>query len=104
MLNRPLCSLLALALAAALGGCAATGSPATGAAGAGHFAFGVWGDMPYLKNGDDPQLKAVLDSLNAADIAFSLYDGDIKDGSSKCTDAVFTDALAMFNRLVKPVV
>ncbi len=60
--------------------------------------------MPYQKAGDDTKLPAVLQSINRADIAFSIYDGDIKDGSSKCTDKVFTDALAMFNSMVQPVV
>ena len=68
------------------------------------FAFGLWGDMPYKKAGDDAKLPAVLQSINKSDIAFSIYDGDIKDGSSKCTDDVYADALKMFDTLVKPVV
>jgi hypothetical protein len=60
--------------------------------------------MPYKKAGDDTKLPAVLQSINQSDIAFSLYDGDIKDGSSKCTDDVYTDALTMFGTLRKPVV
>jgi len=68
------------------------------------FAFGLWGDMPYKKAGDDKKLPAVLSSINQSDIAFSIYDGDIKDGSSKCTDDVYSDALNMFNSLSKPVV
>ena len=68
------------------------------------FSFGLWGDMPYAKAGDDAKLPAVLKSINSADIAFSIYDGDIKDGSSKCTNNVYTDALAMFNSMKKPVV
>jgi hypothetical protein len=70
----------------------------------GGFAFGLWGDMPYKKAGDDPKLPAVLQSINASDVAFSIYDGDIKDGSSKCTDDVYVDALKMFNSMAKPVV
>ncbi|OYU46842.1 MAG: hypothetical protein CFE44_00075 [Burkholderiales bacterium PBB4] len=68
------------------------------------FSFGLWGDMPYKKAGDDAKLPAVLKSINASNIAFSIYDGDIKDGSSKCTDDIYTDALAMFNSMRKPVV
>jgi hypothetical protein len=49
-------------------------------------------------------LPAVLKSINASDIAFSIYDGDIKDGSSHCTDDVYVNALKMFNSMVKPVV
>ena len=68
------------------------------------WSFGLWGDMPYKKAGDDPKLPAVLNSINQSDIEFSLYDGDIKDGSSRCTDEVFSDALKMFGSMVKPVV
>ncbi len=68
------------------------------------FSFGLWGDMPYKKAGDEPRLPAALDSINQSDIAFSIYDGDIKDGSSHCTDNVYTDALKMFGSMVKPVV
>lgn len=70
-----------------------------------NYSFGLWGDMPYARNGDNaPRLAAILQSINQSDIAFSLYDGDIKDGSSKCSDDVYTDALKMFGMLVKPVV
>jgi hypothetical protein len=92
-------SIAALAAALALVGCSsALIAPPQ------QFSFGLWGDMPYQKAGDDTKLPAVLQSINRADIAFSIYDGDIKDGSSKCTDKVFTDALAMFNSMVQPVV
>jgi len=92
-------SLLSLLTALSLVGCASTGPSA-----ANQYSFGLWGDMPYKKAGDDTKLPAVLASINRSDIAFSLYDGDIKDGSSKCTNEVFTDALQMFNSMVKPVV
>lgn len=69
------------------------------------YSFGLWGDMPYARNGDTPQRMAtLLQNINQSDIAFSMYDGDIKDGSSKCSDDVYTDALKMFSTLVKPVV
>ena len=92
-------SFCALALAMGLTACAT-------APGANHstFTFGLWGDMPYKKAGDNAKLPAVLASINASDVAFSLYDGDIKDGSSKCTDDIYTDALAMFGSMKKPVV
>ncbi len=74
------------------------------AAAAGTYRFGLWGDMPYLRNGDAAKLPAVLDSINRADIAFSIYNGDIKDGASRCDDKVYTEALAMFNGMKQPVV
>ncbi len=92
-------SLTTLVAALSLVSCATTGPSAPAG-----FSFGLWGDMPYKKAGDNPKLPAVLHSINQSDIAFSLYDGDIKDGSSQCTDDIFTDALKMFNTLAKPVV
>ncbi|MEY2690340.1 MAG: hypothetical protein RL375_4540, partial [Pseudomonadota bacterium] len=93
-----------LALPLILSLCACAGVPTTSSPSAGTYSFGLWGDMPYKKAGDDTRLPAVLQSINRADIAFSIYDGDIKDGSSKCTDDVYTDALKMFAGMVKPVV
>lgn len=68
------------------------------------FSFGLWGDMPYAKAGDAPKMPAILNSINKAPIDFSIFVGDIKDGSSKCTDDVYTAAQAMFNSMAKPVV
>ena len=95
MLRKSVC-LIAMVLFGALGAQAQT-TPKS-------FSFGLWGDMPYKKAGDDAKLPAVLQSINRSDIAFSIYDGDIKDGSSKCTDDVYADALKMFATMVKPVV
>ncbi|HZS65268.1 MAG TPA: hypothetical protein VFA53_12340 [Xanthobacteraceae bacterium] len=68
------------------------------------FSFALWGDMPYAKDKDEPKIPALIADMNASDIAFSIYDGDIKDGSSKCTDDVFPSAIKMFNSLKKPAV
>lgn len=68
------------------------------------FSIGLWGDMPYAKADDAPHIPALIADMNASDIAFSIYDGDIKDGSSQCVDAVYTDAIAMFDTLKKPVI
>ncbi|NBZ98611.1 MAG: hypothetical protein EBS88_03535 [Betaproteobacteria bacterium] len=68
------------------------------------FSFGLWGDMPYQKAGDASKMPAVLSSLNNAKIDFSIFVGDIKDGSSKCTDDVYTDAIKLFDSMSHPVV
>ena len=70
----------------------------------GTFSFGRWGDMPYARAKDQPKIAPLIADMNAADIAFSVYDGDIKDGSSKCSDDVYTDAIKMFDALQKPAV
>lgn len=70
----------------------------------GKFTFGLWGDMPYAKNGDEPKMAPLYADINASDILFSIYDGDTKDGSSKCTDDSYVVAGKMFDSLAKPVV
>ena len=42
-----------------------TGCASTPSQGAASYSFGLWGDMPYKRNGDDPGLNAIIDSLNA---------------------------------------
>jgi hypothetical protein len=68
------------------------------------FTIGLWGDMPYKKNKDEKWTQAVVDSMNKSDIAFSIYDGDIKDGSSKCTNDVYEWATKWFNSMKAPVI
>jgi hypothetical protein len=97
----PTMSIRATALAA-LAGLALAGAGAAQAAEP--FAFGLWGDMPYAKANDQPKIAPLIAAINASDIALSLYDGDIKDGSSKCTDDVYTDAIQMFDSLRVPLV
>ncbi len=71
----------------------------------GRFSFGLWGDMPYAKSGDQPKIPALIADINAARIAFSIYDGDTKDGSSVCDDeTISTKAADMFNSLRAPLV
>ena len=68
------------------------------------FAFGAWGDMPYAKNNDEPKMPALIADMNAADIAFSLFDGDIKDSTVPCDEASYAAAIDRFDALEKPAV
>jgi len=68
------------------------------------FNFALWGDMPYAKNGDGPKIQALIDDINASQVEFSVFDGDIKDGSSPCGDWQYTDAADRFNQFKKPLV
>jgi hypothetical protein len=81
---------------------AAVGTPAGAEPQA--FSFGLWGDMPYARANDLPKIAPLIADMNASNIAFSIYDGDIKDGSSQCTDDVYAGAIKMFNSLEKPAV
>ena len=68
------------------------------------FTFAVIGDLPY---GDDQiaRFPAVVDQINA-DPAVQLVDhlGDIKSGSSVCSDDYFKRIRTQFDRFVDPFV
>ena len=68
------------------------------------FVFGLWGDMPYAKSNDGVKMPALIKDMNQADLMFSIYDGDTKDGSSQCTDDVYRSAIALFDSFTAPVV
>ncbi len=73
-------------------------------AGAESFSFGAWGDLPYARNHDAPKMPALIADINRAEIAFSIFDGDIKDSSVACDDAAYAAAIARFDSLKAPVV
>lgn len=67
------------------------------------YEIGLWGDMPYGDSGR-AQIKNVIADLNATDLAFSVFDGDIKNGKEKCTDDQYTLAASNFATVAAPVV
>jgi len=68
------------------------------------FTFGLWGDMPYAKKADGPKIPALIADMNAADLVFTAFDGDVKDGSSPCADHEYTATIDRFNQLEAPAV
>ncbi|NBT95056.1 MAG: hypothetical protein EBT47_08670, partial [Chloroflexi bacterium] len=68
------------------------------------FSFGLWGDMPYAKGGDYPKMTRLVNDINSENIAFSVYDGDVKDGSSLCTPDQYAGATELFNSIKVPTV
>ena len=68
------------------------------------FTFGLWGDMPYAKEKDELKIPTLIESMNTSEIKFSVFVGDIKDGSSKCTDDVYANAVKTFGTFKKPMV
>ncbi|MEA2438020.1 MAG: hypothetical protein QOF65_2576, partial [Thermoleophilaceae bacterium] len=92
-------TLAALAAAAATAGLAVAneshGSQSS-------YSIGLWGDLPYSdiqKSNGVPNLVA---DMNSQRLAFTVHDGDLKSGSSPCTDSVYTDAKATLNSLEAP--
>lgn len=67
------------------------------------LSFGLFGDMPYnpWQRDNLPELIAEMDSEN---LAFVVHDGDIKNGSSVCSDEVLKGIQAVFQKSATPLV
>src|SRR5260221_5213473 len=68
------------------------------------YTIGLFGDMPYNALGK-AEYPALLADVNKANVAFSVFDGDLKaGGDGACTDSLYTTAIAGFNSLERPLV
>ena len=62
------------------------------------FTFVALGDMPYNKpEVNYPKFRALIGAINEVGPAFSVHVGDIKSGSSPCSDEEFTNELGFMN-------
>jgi len=66
------------------------------------YAIGLWGDLPYSSIQASVGVPNLIADMNKQDLAFTVHDGDLKSGSSECTDAVYTQGLAYLNSLRAP--
>jgi hypothetical protein len=89
MFLRPLSALLGLFLSAA-----AAAQP---------FSFGLFGDTPYSA-WERAQLPEMLATMGRERLAFAVHVGDIKNGSSVCSDEVLKDILGVFQAAPLPLV
>lgn len=74
-----------------------------GALAAQPVSFGLFGDTPY-SHWEREQLPDLLAEMGREPLAFVVHDGDIKSGSSECSDAVLRDMLGVFQRSQHPLV
>ena len=89
MLRRLLPLLLCLSLAAG-----AAAQP---------VAFGLLGDTPYSA-WERAQLPPMLAAMGRENLAFAIHVGDIKSGSTVCSDEVFLDIRSVFQAAPLPLV
>ena len=75
------------------------------------YAIGLWGDLPYSTGNSDTTLLQkttgvpnLIADMNAQRLAFSVHDGDLKDGSSRCSDDKYFDFKASLNTLAAPAI
>ncbi len=77
------------------------------AQGFGKFEFALIGDVPYgvLAGQDYEPFDNVIDEINDNNkIKWVLHAGDIKSGSTDCSDALFMDRLERYNQFDRPVI
>jgi hypothetical protein len=64
------------------------------------YAIGLWGDLPYSNLQETVGLPNLIADMNAHELAFTVHDGDLKQGSnSPCNDALYTRAHSWFDSL-----
>jgi hypothetical protein len=67
------------------------------------FTFALWGDTPYTAD-EVAKFPALVAEINAARVEFSVFAGDIKSGSTLCTNDVFSAAIDRFNAFEAPMI
>ena len=67
------------------------------------YEIGLIGDMPYGDAGR-AQFPNVIADINTHRLAFTTFDGDIKNGSERCDQPIYDAALANFNSFHDPLV
>lgn len=68
------------------------------------FRFVAIGDMPYNIPKDYEKFDRLIDRINAAKPSFTIHVGDIKSGSTQCSDENFKKVFDQFARFEGPLV
>jgi len=74
-----------------------------GALSAQPLSFGLLGDTPYSA-WEREQLPQMLAAMGREELAFAVHAGDIKSGSTQCSDAVLQDIRSVFQAAPLPLV
>lgn len=69
-----------------------------------NFSFFAIGDMPYNVPVDYGRFERLIVSLNDEDPSFTVHVGDIKGGSTPCTDEVYEKLYAYFQEFQHPLI
>ena len=95
-------SLLAIAALAAPS--FTTPAAATEIGGPKAFAFVALGDMPYKLPDDYARFEALIRKINELKPVFSVHVGDIKSGSTECSDGNFQKVKTEFDMFDEPLI
>ena len=83
---------------------AGTFSTAVAETGPNAFMFVGFGDVPYSLPGDYAKVDRLIAAINKEKPAFAIHVGDIKSGSTPCSDEILRKALDQINTVEAPVV
>jgi hypothetical protein len=99
-------SMAALLMVAASSTASAAPAPAGKKAGSGPvtYAIGLWGDLPYSNQQATVGVPNLIRDMNSQELAFTAHDGDLKSGSSECTNFIYVQAQGYFGSLVAPAI
>lgn len=67
------------------------------------LAFGLFGDTPYNR-WERENLPDLIAEMDREKLAFVVHDGDIKSGSTTCSDETLLDILGVFRKSAHPLV
>jgi hypothetical protein len=65
------------------------------------FTFAAIGDVPY---GPHEEFSALVDKINTRSLAFTIHVGDIKSGSTVCSDETFLSVRQLFDRFDRALI
>jgi len=68
------------------------------------YAIGLWGDLPYSEQQATIGVPNLVDDMNRQHLAFSVHDGDLKQGNGDptCSDAFYAKSITVLNMPKSP--
>ncbi|WP_210514683.1 metallophosphoesterase [Hymenobacter terricola] len=102
-INRIFCLLLAV-LSSAAASAAGPGRPPKASPAPAPFDFVALGDTPYFLPADYGRFEALIGAVNRQRPRFTVHVGDIKSGSTLCTEELYGKVLAEFQLFEQPLI
>lgn len=67
------------------------------------FEFAAIGDLPYRES-DYPEFEELIEAINSQGVVFTVHVGDIKSGSSPCSDENILAVAGFFQSFTNPLI
>ena len=66
--------------------------------------FALIGDVPYTNHDEEVSFPNMIEEINRAGVAFTVHDGDIKNGTDACTEEILQRRLKQFQMFKSPLI